>query len=56
MAAIVGDDRPEVAFLRRAAPRIEHRRRGFVHEQAIRRSHVAMHPIPNRLEMEAGAA
>ncbi len=36
VAAVVGDDRLEVAFLRLATPGIEHRRRGFVHEQTIR--------------------
>jgi hypothetical protein len=56
MAAIVGGDRPEVAFLRLAAPGIEHRRRGFVHEQTIRRGQMAAHMIADGLEMEAGAA
>ena len=37
MAAVVGDDCPEVALLRLATPGIEHWCRGFVHQQTIRR-------------------
>ncbi|MCP1748596.1 hypothetical protein ABIF65_011986 [Bradyrhizobium japonicum] len=56
MAAVIGDNRPEVAFLGLAAPGIEHRRRGFVHEQAIRHGQAAAHVVRDRLKMEAGAA
>ena len=56
MAAIVGGDRPEEAFLDLAAPGIEHRRRGFVHEQTIRRSQMPAHVTGDGLEMEAGPA
>src|ERR1700721_3477067 len=41
VAAVVGHGRPEVASLRLATPGIEHRRRGFVHEQTIRRGQMA---------------
>jgi hypothetical protein len=56
VAAVVGDDGPEVAFLHRATSGIEHRRRGLVHEQALRRRQMMEHAIADRLEMEAGAA
>lgn len=56
VAAVVGDDRPEVALLRLTTPGIEHRRRGFVHEQTIGRCQMAAHVVGNGLEMEAGAA
>src|SRR5207237_496672 len=51
-----GDDRPEVAFLRLATPGIEHRCRGFVHEQTICPLQMATHVVRYGLEMEAGAA
>jgi len=55
MAAVVGDDRPEVTLLRLTTPGIEHRRRGFIHEQVIRRCQMAAHAVGNGLQMEAGA-
>ena len=54
VAAVVGGDRPEVAFLRLAAPRIEYRRLGLIHEQPIRHGQVVAHVVRDRLEMEAG--
>src|SRR3954452_9289963 len=56
VAAVVGDDRPEVPFLRVAAPWIEYWRRGFVHEQTIRHGQAAAHVVRDGLEMEASAA
>jgi len=54
MAAVVGSDRPEVAFV---SPRPgSSRRRGLVHEQTIRRGQMTAHVVTDGLEMEAGAA
>lgn len=39
-----------------AAPRIEYRRLGLVHEQAIRHGQVVAHVVRDGLKMEAGAA
>src|SRR5690606_22235938 len=56
MAAVIGSDRPEEALLDLAASGIEHRRGGFVHEQAIRASQMPAHMLDDRLEIKAGPA
>ncbi|MGY3487980.1 hypothetical protein ACVW1C_005863 [Bradyrhizobium sp. USDA 4011] len=56
MATIIAGHRPEEAFLGWASSRIEHRRRGFVHEQTIRRGQVFSHVIGDRRKAEVGPA
>ena len=56
MSPVVGGDGPKEPFLCLPAPRIEHRRRGFVHEQAIRCGQMRTHAIGDRFEMEAGSS
>jgi hypothetical protein len=48
MSAIIGSNRPKEPLLGLPAPRIEDRRRGFVHEQTIRRGQVFSHVIGDR--------
>ena len=56
MPPVIGGDRPEEARLRPAPPGIEHRRGGFVHEQAIGLGEMQAHVVGDRLQMEAGPA
>ena len=56
MGAVVGGHGPEEALLRGPAPRIEHRQGRLVHEQARGARQMGVHPLDDRLEVEAGAA
>jgi hypothetical protein len=56
VAAIVGDDGPEVSALRRLPARIQHRRPGLVDEDAIGAAQMGPHVAGDRLQVEAGAA
>lgn len=55
-AAVVRRDRPELAFLRLAAPRIEYRRLPLIYEQPIRHGQVVAHVVGDVLKVEAGVA
>ena len=56
VGAVVGGDRPEEALLHGPAPRIEHRQRRLVHEQARGARQMGVHPLDDGLQVEAGAA
>src|SRR6202050_5757021 len=56
MSAIIGSNRPKEPFLCLPAPRIEDRRRGFVHEETIRCRQMRTHGLGDRFEMEARSA
>src|SRR5205814_3742900 len=56
MSAIIGSNRPKEPFLCLPAPRIEDRRRGFIHEETIRCRQMRAHALGDRFQMEAGSA
>src|SRR5882762_285081 len=56
MSAIIGSNRPKEPFLCLPAPRIEDRRRGFIHEETIRCRQMRTHALGDRFQMEAGSA
>ena len=56
MGAVVGGHRPEEALLHGPAPRVEHRQRRLVHEQARGARQMSVHPLDDGLQVEAGAA
>ena len=56
MAAIVGDDGPEVTALRSLPPRVQHRRAGLVDEDAVRTAQMGAHVVDDRHQVETGAA
>lgn len=53
---VIAGQRPKVAGLRRAAPRIQHRRSGLVHEELPGSPQMLGQPIHDRLEVEGGLA
>src|SRR5665647_1670283 len=56
MSTIIGSNRPKEPLLCLPPPRIEDRRRGFVHEETIRCRQIRAHTVGDRLQMEAGSA
>src|SRR6476619_8257276 len=56
MPTIIGSNRPKEPFLCLPAPRIEDRRRGFIHEETIRCRQMRTHALGDRFQMEAGSA
>ena len=53
-SAVVAGQRPEIPGLGAAAPRIEHRRRGLVHEQLGGRLQMLGQPIHHGSQVERG--
>src|SRR5258708_30226826 len=56
MSTIIGSNRPKEPLLCLPAPRIEDRRRGFVHEETVSCRQIHAHTISDRLQMEARSA
>lgn len=56
MAAIFGYDGPEVTALGGLADRIEHRRAGLIHKDAVRAAQMGPHVVDHRHQVETGAA
>src|SRR5260370_42399075 len=56
MSTIIGSNRPKEPLLCLPAPRIEDRRRGFVHEETVSCRQIRAHTVSDRLQMEAGSA
>jgi len=52
MAAIIGHDRPEVTALGGLSARIEHRRAGFIDEDAVGAAQMGAHVVDDRHEVE----
>ena len=48
IAALIAGDRPQIVEARLAGARRQHRHRGLVHEQAVRRLEVVDHPVDDR--------
>lgn len=56
MAAIIGYDRPEIAALGAFQARFQHRRAGFIHEDAMGAAQMGAHVVDDRHEVETGPA
>ena len=52
MTAIISNHGPEVAALGGLAPRVQHRRAGFVHEDAVRAAQMGAHVVDDRHQVE----
>ena len=50
----IGDDRPEEAALGGLSARVQHRRAGFIHEDAIGTAQMRAHVVDDRHEVETG--
>ena len=56
MTAIISNHGPEVAALGGLPPRVQHRRAGLIHEDAVRAAQMGAHLVDHRHQVETGAA
>src|SRR5260370_42638912 len=56
MSTIIGSNRPKKPLLCLPAPRVEDRRRGFVHDETVSSRQIRPHTVSDAPQMEAGSA